>query len=116
MQLVALLLILVLSMFTGHIITGPAVSLIAAILIIMLAKRNKKDILFSTVSFGVGGIETSLINLLNQFDYHKYNVTVVLEKKEGLLLNQVNENVKLVEVKVSNNKNIFYFSIISLIT
>ena len=72
MQLVALLLILVLSMFTGHIITGPAVSLIAAILIIALTKRNKKDILFSTVSFGVGGIETSLINLLNMFDYNKY--------------------------------------------
>lgn len=41
MQLVALLLILLLSMFTGHIITGPAVSLIAAILIIKL--ENKEE-------------------------------------------------------------------------
>ena len=30
--------------------------------------------MFATVDFGVGGIETSLINLLNQFDYNKYNV------------------------------------------
>lgn len=115
MQLVALLLILVLSMFTGHIITGPAVSLIAAILIIALTKRNKKDILFSTVSFDVGGIETSLINLLNMFDYNKYNVTVVLEKKEGLLLNQVNKNVNLIEVKVSNNKNVILRKITNLL-
>ena len=47
MKLVALLLILLLSMFTGHIITGPAVSLIAAILIIELDEmvepvKNKK--------------------------------------------------------------------------
>ena len=47
MKLVALLLILLLSMFTGHIITGPAVSLIAAILIIELdemvePEKNKK--------------------------------------------------------------------------
>ena len=115
MQLVALLLILLLSMFTGHIITGPAVSLIAAILIIKLIKKQNKNILLTSVSFDVGGIETSLINLLNQFDYSKYNVTVILERKEGLLIDQVNENVNLIEIKVSNNKNLIIRKITNLL-
>ena len=106
MQLVALLLIIVLSMFTGHIITGPAVSLIAAILIIMLAKRNKKDILFTAVNFDIGGIEKALVNLLNRVNYDKYNVDVVLEEKTGLFLPKIISNANITELKVSNNKNI----------
>ena len=65
MRLVSLLLIIILSMFTGHIITGPAVSFIAAVIIVMLAKRNKKDLLFAAVNFEIGGIEKALVNLLN---------------------------------------------------
>lgn len=100
------ILILLLSLLTGHIITAPAVAIIAVILILDNEVRNKKDLLFATVDFEVGGIETSLINLLNQFDYNKYNVTVALEEKKGLLIDRVNKNAKLLEVKVSNNSNI----------
>ena len=106
MQLVALLLILVLSMFTGHIITGPAVSLIAAILIIMLAKRNKKDLMFAAVNFDIGGIEKALVNLLNRINYDKYNVDVVLEEKKGIFLPKIISKANITELKVSNHKNV----------
>ncbi len=104
---VSLLLIIILSLLTGHIITAPAVSVIAIALIIELYPRKKKDLLFTAVDFNIGGIEKSLISLLNQFDYNKYNITVVLEKKQGTLLPNVNRNVHLEEVKVSNHKNVF---------
>ena len=106
MYLISLLLIIILSFFTGHIITAPSVSVLAIILILSLIKRNKRDLLFASVNFEVGGIETSLINLLNQIDYDKYNVTVVLEEKKGILLPRVNKKVRLEEVKVSAHRNI----------
>ena len=111
----SILLILMLSFFTGHIITAPAVSIIAVILTLDNMKRTKKDILFATVHFDMGGIETSLINLLNQFDYNKYNVTVVLEEKRGIFLPNVNKNVKIEEVKVSNHHNVIIRKITNLL-
>lgn len=105
MLYISCLLILFLSLFTGHIITAPAVSLIVAILILMLGKKKKKDLLFTAYNMEIGGIETALINLLNNIDYKKYNVDVILEEKKGILLSKVNKNVKVLELKVSNHKN-----------
>lgn len=111
----SIFLMIFLAFFTGHIMTAPSVSFVSVIILLSLCERKKKDLLFSTVSFVVGGIETSLITLLDQFDYKKYNVTVVLEQKTGLLLDQVNKNVTLKEVKVSNNKNIIIRKAINLL-
>ena len=103
---VSMLLILFLSLFTGHIITAPAVSIIVVVIIMMLQNRRKKELLFSINDLRVGGIETAIINLLNNIDYKKYNVTLVMEEKTGVLLKNVNKNVKVQELKVSNNKNV----------
>lgn len=103
---VSMLLILFLSLFTGHIITAPAVSLIVVVIIMMLQNRRKKELLFSINDLRVGGIETAIINLLNNIDYKKYNVTLVMEEKTGVLLKNVNKNVKVQELKVTNNKNV----------
>lgn len=103
---VSMLLILFLSLFTGHIITAPAVSLIVVVIIMMLQNRRKKELLFSINDLRVGGIETAIINLLNNIDYKKYNVTLVMEEKTGVLIKNVNKNVKVQELKVSNNKNV----------
>lgn len=67
----------------------------------------KKKILFCSYSLDIGGIETGLINLLNNLDYDKYEITLILEKKEGLLFDRLNKNVKVVEYRVSDCKNIF---------
>ncbi len=45
-----------------------------------------------------GGAEKSLVNLLNELDYDKYDVDLLLLKKKGIFLNQVPERVNLLEV------------------
>lgn len=64
----------------------------------------KKKLFFAAVDLNVGGIEKALINLLNNINYDKYEVFLYLEKKEGSLLNELNKNVIVKELKVSNNK------------
>ncbi len=102
---VSFLLIVLLSFFTGHIITAPAVSIIVAIVILSLDCNKKRSLLFTAYNLDLGGIETALINLLNNINYDKYNVTLVLEEKKGIFLDDVPEKVKVQELKVSTNKN-----------
>ncbi len=64
----------------------------------------KKRLLFTANTLDIGGIEKALINLLNNIDYSKYEVTLILEKKEGLFLKDLNKNVILKELKVSSSK------------
>ena len=95
-----------LAFFTGHILTAPSVSILCIIIILSLSKRNKKDLLFASVSMDLGGIEKALLNLINRVDPEKYNVDVILEEKKGIFLNYINPNINVKELKVSNNKNI----------
>ena len=112
---VSVMLIIILSLITGHIITAPAVSIIAIILILNTSKREKKDLLFTSVHLDIGGIETALINLLNRIDYKKYNTTVILEEKRGILLERVNKKANVTELKVSNHKNVLIRKSINLL-
>lgn len=76
---------------------------------------KKKNILIASYSLDFGGIETSLINLLKNMNQNKYNITLVLEKKEGVFLNDVPNNIIVKEYKVSNNKNLLIRKTINLI-
>ena len=58
-----------------------------------------KDILLGAKNLEIGGIEKSLITLINYFVENGYNVTLVLEEKKGALLKQLNTSVKVVEYK-----------------
>lgn len=111
---ISLFLIIILSLFTGHIITSPAVSIFVVIIILYLDEKKKKNLLFTAVNLEIGGIENALINLLNNIDYKKYNVDIILEEKKGPLLRRVNKKVLVKELKVSNNSNIFIRKIINL--
>lgn len=73
----------------------------------------KKKLLFTAYNLEIGGIETALVNLLDNIDYDKYEVTLVLEKKEGTLLDRINKNVIVKELKVSNSKNILFRKIVN---
>lgn len=64
----------------------------------------KKRLLFTAYSLGLGGIETALVNLLNRLDYNKYDVTLILEKKEGIFLDEIPKEVKVLEYKISDSK------------
>ena len=65
----------------------------------------KKNILFSAYSMDFGGIETALITLIKSIS-NKYNITLVLEKKEGVFLKDLPQNIKVITYTPSNNKNI----------
>ena len=75
---------------------------------------SKVKILFATVHMEVGGIERTLIGLLNRLDYSKYDVDLLLLKTDGEFINDIPKNVnvitpyksKLME-KIVNSKNIF---------
>lgn len=68
-------------------------------------KNSKKSILFSAYSLEIGGIETSLISLLDYLEKtNKYEITLVLEKKQGELLDKLNKNIKIIKYTPSYNK------------
>jgi len=62
-----------------------------------------KKIIFFAKDLNVGGIETSLVNLLNELSKF-YNTTLVLEKNEGPLKRNLSNKVKIIEHKISESK------------
>ena len=105
MLYLSLFLIIVLSLFTGHIITAPAVSGLVSFILLSLVKNDKKCLLFTGVNLKLGGIEKSLVNLVNKIDKNKYQVTIILEDAKGELLEKLDKSINVKEFKVSNNKN-----------
>lgn len=67
-----------------------------------------KKLLITGYNLDIGGIETSLINLLKRLDLKKYEITLVLEKKEGIFLNQVPKGIKVIDYNLCYSKNIIY--------
>ena len=68
----------------------------------------KKKLLFCSYDLNIGGIENALINLLNNMDYSKYDITLILERKQGVFLDKLNPSVNVKEYRVSNSKNIIF--------
>ena len=106
MYITSILLIVLLSIFTGHILTAPSVSFLVGIILLNINNHKKKDLLFTSVNLDIGGIEKALVNLVNRIDSNKYNIEIILEDKKGSLLDQINKNIIVKELKVSNNSNI----------
>lgn len=55
---------------------------------------SKPNILFIIPSLDGGGAERVLINLLNNFDYNRYNVELCVVIKRGIYFNEIPSNVK----------------------
>ena len=64
-----------------------------------------KKILFAAYSLDLGGIETALVTLINYLAKKQYDITLVLEKKEGIFLDTIDKNIKIIEYSPSYNKN-----------
>lgn len=75
----------------------------------------KKKLIFFAYDLNIGGIETALINLLNKINYSKYEVHLILEKKQGIFLEKINKNVIVKEYKINNSKNIIYRKMYNLL-
>jgi len=72
-----------------------------------------KKIIFCLNNLDYGGIETAFVNLSNSIDYTKYDVSLVLEKKEGVFLNSLNKNVHVIDYNLNTSKNILLRKIIN---
>ena len=74
-----------------------------------------KKLLFAAYSLDVGGIEKALVNLVNVLQNRGYDITVVLEKKQGIFLNELNKNIQLIEYTPSEKKNLIVRKITNFI-
>lgn len=72
-----------------------------------------KKILFSAYSLDYGGIETALITLI-KYLAKEYEITLVLERKQGAFLSEIPENVKIIEYTPSSHKIILLRKAINL--
>ncbi len=68
----------------------------------------KKNIIFCVYNLDIGGIETALVSLLNNLDYQKYNVYLFLVKKEGIFLDSIPKQVKIMDFNICESKNILF--------
>lgn len=75
----------------------------------------KKKVLFTTFNLEIGGIETSLVNLVNSFDFDKYDVTILLQQKNGPLIDRVDSRVKVESYELSTIKFTLFRKFINLI-
>ena len=62
----------------------------------------KKKVLFMMPALPGGGAEKVLIDILKNFDYASYEVTLFLEYKEGVYLNDVPEEVRILALHSQN--------------
>lgn len=67
----------------------------------------RKKIIFVSTALWIGGIETSLINLLNHFNYEKYDVTLLILHGELNMKGQVNPNCRLL---IADREKTFSFA------
>lgn len=75
-----------------------------------------KKLLFAACSLELGGIEKSLVTLLNYLSKeNKYEITLVLEEKKGIFLNELDKKVKIIEYKPNESRNILKRKSINLI-
>lgn len=65
----------------------------------------KKKVAIFAHNLDFGGIEKSLTTIINTLNLSKYDITLFLEEKKGVFINNLN-NISIEEYKTSNNKNI----------
>ena len=65
-----------------------------------------KKIIFFSVNMNIGGMEKALVDLLNELAKKNYDVTLVLEKKEGVLLRQIDRRITVREYRVCTGGNV----------
>ena len=56
-----------------------------------------KKVLISSFDMGIGGVERSLINMLDNFDYDNYEVDLLLYRCQGELFNMICPDVNILE-------------------
>ena len=71
----------------------------------LMFKSSMKKLFISSWTLDVGGIEKSLVNLVNAL-CDKYEITLALEKKKGIFLGKIDPRINIIEYTPSEEKNI----------
>lgn len=74
----------------------------------------KKKVIFFSKNLKIGGMEKSLVILLNTL-INDYEITLVLEEKIGILLDEIDPNINVIEYKLSANTNMLYRKVYNLV-
>lgn len=74
-----------------------------------------KKLLFAAYSLDVGGIEKALVTLLNELQKKDYDITLVLEKKEGIFLEELNSSIQVITYTPNSDKNVLKRKMINFI-
>lgn len=64
-----------------------------------------KNIIFFAVNMHIGGMEKALADLLNRLAARNYRITLLLEKKEGELLTELDRRIAVKEYRVYSGGN-----------
>lgn len=62
-----------------------------------------KSVLITSFNMGIGGVERSLLNMLDNFDYSNYNVDLMLYRHDGELFDFICDKVNLLDEKKGYN-------------
>ena len=62
-----------------------------------------KRVLITSFDMGIGGVERSLLNMLDNFDYENYGVDLMLYRHQGEFLDMIPKEVNLLEEKEGYN-------------
>ena len=66
-------------------------------------KLRTKKIIFFSRDLNIGGMEKALVSLLNALAEKKYQITLVLTNKEGVLLQHLNESIRVKQYTMSRS-------------
>ena len=62
-----------------------------------------KKVLITSFDMGIGGVERSLVNMLDNFDYNNYSVDLMLYRHQGEFLDMISDKVNLLDEKEGYN-------------
>lgn len=68
--------------------------------------KGKKKIVFLTFNLDIGGIERAILNYIKAIDKDKYDVYLMLEKREGIYLNEIPKGVRVIDYNICRSKNV----------
>ena len=110
MLYISVVLSVLLSFVTGHIITAPAVSILLIVLLLILEKNKYERILFIGQNLD---IDKSLESKINNLDLEKYKVEFLLITRKIKEKNRLSSEIIIKKYKPVTNKNIIIEKIIN---
>lgn len=112
MLYISVVLSVLLSFVTGHIITAPAVSILLVVLLILLEKKQKTRILLIGKNLN---IDRPLENKLKKLDINKYELDFLLVTNKRKVDNILTLEIKIKKYKPSTNTNKIIEKIVNLL-